>query len=160
MSAILGQNINGTGGLAQQTDDRTVDKSFQWDYAGTRSQLDPFQDGMLWTRSRMGLGGTDGFFGLDFSSSGVYETHHDDCAGGQQTKKIIGTTLDASGSSLGNCIVQGFVTATNAFVGQVTSDPGGYYELPTTNTGTHYLVAYKPGAPDVAGTSADTIVPV
>ena len=161
MSCFTGQS--GAGGigqpLLQQSDDRPMPRYHRWDYAGGREQLDVFADGMLWSRSR--FAGSDGWalVGCESLSAGRFEADISDCVGGQQTKKIIGTTKDSGGTALGSCIVQGFVTATDAYVGAVTSDPGGYYELPTTNTGQHYLVAYKAGSPDVAGTSVNTIVP-
>lgn len=80
--------------------------------------------------------------------------------GAKQAKKIIGTTRDSGGSVLGNCIVQGFVTTGDVFVGEMTSDPAGYFEFPTQYTGAHYLVCYKAGSPDVAGTSVNTLTPV
>jgi hypothetical protein len=164
MSGFLGQG--GTGGLGaqllQQSDDRVMPSWYQWDYAGTRSQSAPWDDGRLWTSSRMGLGGADGYLGKDFSNTGKYATEAEgfEFNGGAQVKKIVGTTRDSAGNPLGSCIVQGFLTATDTFVGQMTSDSGGYFELPTPYTGAHYVVAYKAGSPDVAGTTVNTLTPV
>ena len=80
--------------------------------------------------------------------------------GGAQMKKIIGVTRDSAGSPLGSVTVQAFLTATDAYVRETVSDAGGYYVLCTQFDGqTHYLVAYKTGSPDVAGTTVNTITP-
>jgi len=123
-----------------------------------------FMDGFLWTTSR-GMGGSFNggmqVTGDASSQSYSYEPYIGfDDSGGQQNKKIIGQTLNSVGGALGSCTIRGFLTATNAFVNQVTSDSGGYYELPTPYVGQqHYLVAYQPGSPDVAGTSIDELTP-
>lgn len=158
---FLGQSSGGFGNpLLQQSDDRAVSKHFQWDYAGTRSHLDPWADGMLWPRPRLLGVAPDGLFGTDQQNSGRYESDAFDFCGGAQIKKIIGFTLDANGDPLGSCIIQGFLTVNDLYIGQTISDTAGYYELPTPYTGTHYIVAYKAGSPDVAGTSVNTLVPV
>jgi len=160
VSCFLGQGGQINTPMLQQSDDRVMPKDFMWDFAGTRAQLDPWADGMLWPRSRFGLGGADGFFGGDFSQAGRYESDKFDFCGGAQIKKLIGTSRDSSGVALGSCLIQGFLTANDVFVGQCTSDSGGYFELPTPYTGAHYLVAYKAGSPDVAGTTVNTLIPV
>lgn len=80
--------------------------------------------------------------------------------GSQSMLKFRGITRDSTGAVLGSAVVQGFLTSTDQYLRQVTSDAGGYFELPseyaTTN---HFLVAYKAGSPDVAGTSVNTIQP-
>lgn len=81
--------------------------------------------------------------------------------GGTQTQKfIMGTTKDANSNIIGGAVVQSFVTSTDAYVSETTSDGNGRYESPTTNVGVaHYLVAYIVGAPDRAGTTVDTLIP-
>lgn len=106
------------------------------------------------------MGGAGALLGDDASETGVWGAFELDESGGAQIKKIIGTTRDGSGNPLGSCVVRGFVTATNVFVGQVTSDPAGYFELPTVFTGAHYLVCYQAGSPDLEGTSVNTLTPV
>lgn len=117
-----------------------------------------WRDGLLWPNSR--FGGVDCVvLTASSATSGVWWVDLLD-SGGAQQKKIIGTTRDSTSAVLGNCIVQGFVTASEVFVGQVTSDSAGYFELPTPLPGAHYLVCYKTGSPDVAGTSVNTLNPV
>jgi hypothetical protein len=72
---------------------------------------------------------------------------------------LAGITKDASGAALGSCVVVCFSTVTNTFIGKATSDGSGNYRVfaPTTPT-TAYCVAYKPGSPDVAGTTVNTLI--
>lgn len=81
---------------------------------------------------------------------------------GTQTKRFIrGVTNDADGNPLSGVIVQGFVTATDAYVGEVQSLTDGSYILGTeTAAGTaHYLVAFLAGTPNRAASSDNTIIP-
>jgi hypothetical protein len=68
-------------------------------------------------------------------------------------------TKDSVGTPVANAIVQGFVTSTDAYVGEVTSGEDGTYTLGTETVAgvAHYLVAYKAGSPDVAGTTVNTL---
>lgn len=136
--------------------------AWRWDETADVEQSRPWTDGLLWPRSR--YSGAEMSLAMLSENSGTmgrWGVELDDRAGGgAQAKKVIGLTLDSVGAVCANAIVQGFVTATDAYVGEVTSDTGGYYELPTTNAGAHYLVAYKAGSPDIAGTTVNTIVPV
>ena len=55
--------------------------------------------------------------------------------------------------------MQGFVTATDAYVGQDVSRDDGTYLLGTETVAgvAHYLVAYKAGSPDIGGTTVNTL---
>lgn len=160
MSIFLGQ-ATGFNVLLESTDCDAVGKLFAWDFIGGAVCTRPWDDGMLWGKSRMGADNSAGMlFNVDNQSSGRYEPDVVDVFGGQQMLKLRGVTRDSTGAPLGSCIVQGFVTATDAYVGQCTSDSGGYYELPTSHAGAqHYIVAYRAGSPDVAGTSVNTLTP-
>jgi len=72
---------------------------------------------------------------------------------------IAGVTRDSTGAPLGNCIVDWFDTATDRKLDTVTSDANGLFEF--RNAGqppnAYYLVAYLAGAPDVAGTTVNTL---
>jgi hypothetical protein len=73
---------------------------------------------------------------------------------------ISGVTRDAGGAPLGNCVVECFQTSTNALVDRFVSDAFGNFALTVAApyTGINYfLVAYKPGSPDVAGTTVNTL---
>lgn len=152
--------------MLQPVDARALLPNYRSDgRSGRASDLQPWTEGLYWS-APSGMGGQLGCVGPGCDAGSdrgywepIFQGAFNDSGGGQQ-KKIIGYTLDSTGAALGNCIVQGFVTATEVFVAQVTSDAAGYYELPTPYTGAHYIVAYKSGSPDVAGTSVNTLTPV
>lgn len=71
---------------------------------------------------------------------------------------ISGTTRDSAGAALGNCAVRLFFTETDVEADQVTSDASGAFVFKSAQVGqTYYIVAYKPGSPDVAGTTLNTL---
>ena len=76
--------------------------------------------------------------------------------------RIFGVTRDSGLNVLAGCTVDVFSTQTNVLVGQMVSDSGGNYSVDVDGgTGqTFYAVAYKPGSPDVAGTTVNTLVGV
>lgn len=73
---------------------------------------------------------------------------------------VSGITKDAAGAALGSCVVKCFITATDVLFSQTTSDGSGNYTLTTPIGVAVYLVSYKAGTPDVAGTSVNTLVGV
>lgn len=107
----------------------------------------------------MGGGGNDGegFRGLNYPD--LFEPYSCDGEGTQTKRFIKGTVVDASDVAVSGANVQGFITSTDAYVGEVQSRDDGSYDLPTeTIAGVqHYLVAYKPGSPDTAGTTVNTL---
>lgn len=79
----------------------------------------------------------------------------------QRNYTITGVTKGSDGTALGSCIVKLFDSATNICVQQVTSDASGNYSFVVPSYGyAFYVTAYKAGAPDVAGTSSNTLVGV
>lgn len=79
---------------------------------------------------------------------------------GHQGRKFLrGQCVDAGAVPVVGAVVQAFLTATDAFQSESPSTDGGYYEVGTVEAGAHYLVAYKPGSPDVAGTTVNTLIP-
>lgn len=75
--------------------------------------------------------------------------------------ELTGTTLDENRALLGFCTVKLFRTETDELMDETTSDVAGAYTfLMPADVGTYYIVAYKPGSPDVAGTSVNTLRPV
>jgi hypothetical protein len=137
-----------------------------WNGMG-RQPLSPWQDGQLWPSSRFGASDANGtgLFGQDNTTTGKYgivdRGYGYDDTGNASRLKLRGTTRDQYGNPLGSCVVQAYVTATDTFVGQTTSDASGYYELPTqySSSTQHYLVCYLAGSPDVSGTSVNTLTP-
>lgn len=71
---------------------------------------------------------------------------------------ITGVTRDSAGAALGNCVVQLFRTVDDAIIYEGASDGSGNFSIYAPVTGPFYLVAYKAGSPDVAGTTVNTLV--
>jgi hypothetical protein len=70
---------------------------------------------------------------------------------------ISGVTKDATGTPLGGCSVLLFNAATNVLTQQAVADASGNYAFTVDKTQRWFVVAYLPGAPDVAGTSVNTL---
>ena len=70
-------------------------------------------------------------------------------------------TVDSTGTPLGNCTVDLFRVGDNSWVARTTSDGSGNYSftLPE-NAGLFFTRAYKVGAPDVFGTTKNSLVAV
>ena len=156
----------GIGALVP-SDDRNVQRDFQWAWAVGRLAQSPWADGQLWPATT-GLGGGISGYGCLDQDAGTAVQNWEVCGGtgwndtgGQKQNVIVGQTLDSGGNPLANANVEGFVTSTNQPVGVVQSDSAGYFRLPTPyGTGVaQYLVCYKAGSPDVAGTSVNTLLP-
>ena len=79
---------------------------------------------------------------------------------GTVTAFISGITKDQNSALLGSCVLKLFLTSNDTLVATTTSDGSGNYTLTfsATITGPFYIVAYKAGSPDVAGTSVNTLV--
>lgn len=73
------------------------------------------------------------------------------------TRYITGVTKDSAGAALGSCTVQMFRTSDDAYMGETTSDGSGNYTLVSPGNFNLYLVAYKAGATDVAGTTKNNL---
>jgi len=71
---------------------------------------------------------------------------------------ITGVTRNSAGAALGGVTVDMFVSATDMFVTTTVSDGSGNYSIQVLVSGPFYLVAYKAGSPDVAGTTVNTLV--
>jgi hypothetical protein len=71
---------------------------------------------------------------------------------------ISGVTKDATGAPLGGVAVELFNTATDVREQAMVSDAGGNYAFTVDKTQFWYLSAYKSGAPDVAGSTVNTLV--
>lgn len=73
--------------------------------------------------------------------------------------RISGVTRDSTGTALPSCTVSLFRTVDNAAIDQTISDAAGAYSFSGASASfTYYVVAYKAGSPDVAGTTVNTLV--
>ena len=75
---------------------------------------------------------------------------------------LSGITKDSTGAVVGSCVVALYYTNTDLILSEQISDPttGVFTFLIGPNAGSFYLVAYKSGSPDIAGTSVNTLMPV
>ena len=73
--------------------------------------------------------------------------------------KISGTTKDSTGAALGSCDVHLFRTTSDVLHATTTSGADGSFSFASDISPelTKYIVAYKQGSPDVAGTTANTL---
>lgn len=72
---------------------------------------------------------------------------------------VSGVTRDSAGAALGNCVVELFLAGSNTQLGVTTSDGSGNYSFTIGTNQAVFLRAYKSGAPDLAGTTVNTIQP-
>lgn len=133
-----------------------------WQRRGPRSWKDRNQWYSLWSwgyRGGLGTADGDGESYRSLGSEDLYEPFSCDGPGTQSVRFIRGVTKDSVGTVVANAIVQGFVTSTDAYVGEVQSNLDGTYTLGTATVAgvPHYLVAYKAGSPDIAGTTVNTL---
>lgn len=74
--------------------------------------------------------------------------------------QLAGVTRDSSGNALASCRVELFITARDVAIAEAISDASGNFAFDMPGTGPFYLVAYKAGGTDVAGTTVNTLIPV
>lgn len=80
---------------------------------------------------------------------------------GEQNFTISGVTKDSAGAVLGSVTVELFDTNTDTIKARTISDATtGYYIFYVMSGSNNYAVAYKTGAPDVAGTTANSLLGV
>lgn len=142
----------------------TTDLWCNWDFERRSSKTINDLNGWvcLWPRpSIQGATPGDGMMqmGQDSASANGYEPASCLWHGNQNIKFILGTCLDNSSAAVANAIVQCFRTSDDLFTGQVTANTDGTYTVPTPypSPTQHYLVAYKAGSPDIAGTTVNTL---
>jgi hypothetical protein len=78
------------------------------------------------------------------------------------TKLLIsGVTKDSSGAALAGCTVSLYRTSDDVLMEKTNSDGSGAYRFSAVGLSeTYYVVAYKAGSPDVAGTTVNTLTGV
>lgn len=72
---------------------------------------------------------------------------------------ITGVTRDSSGTPLAGATVQLFRSWDDVYIGETISDGSGNFSVRASGSGTFYIVAYLAGAPDLAGTTVNTLIP-
>lgn len=116
-----------------------------------------------WPRSRMASGSSEVILSADGActcrTSWGYEPWEGAFGGYTRPNFIVGQTLDSVGNPVAATVL-GFRTSDDLYVGEIGSDNSGRYSLPTIYlTDAHYLVAYRTGSPDTAGTTVNTLIP-
>lgn len=145
--------------------DRTAPRWFNWQRTSPTTWKDRNQWNSLWSWGcRVGYGapfGSDGAASRDLGWTDLFEPYSCDGDGTQSRNFLRGTCVDASDVSVANAIVQGYVTATDAYLGEVQGNTDGTYSLgvEASKATPCYLVAYKAGSPDIAGTTVNTLTP-
>lgn len=137
----------------------------KWDRGGAtspRTWKDKNRWYSLWSfgcRAGMGGAGNDGEGPRGLNYPDLFEPYSCDGEGTQTKRFIKGTVVDSSDVPQSGAIVQAFVTSNDRYVGEVQSREDGSYDLgvETLEGVQHYLVAYKPGSPDQAGTTVNTL---
>lgn len=80
---------------------------------------------------------------------------------GARTNRVIAAkTLNSAGAALAACEVELFQTGGDIFTAKTVSDASGNYAFDNPGSGPFYVVSYKIGAPDVAGTTVNTLIAV
>lgn len=160
----LGANLFVAGAIERESMSMLYAPQFNWDYQKRNHQTNRDQYGHvpLWRRSQFISGGdpTVAVLGLDAGNSGLIEISPYGETSVYRPWFIRGRCLDQSSAPVAGAIVQGFLTSNDLFVAETVADDSGYYQLGTPYFGlNHFLVAYKPGSPDIAGTTVNTLQP-
>lgn len=162
MNALTGATFSGL----MRTDESWYVRAGRRDMSHTRRGESQFGSRFAWYT----LWPTSGFMSGD-RSEGYAQIGQDCCEtdwwspwqranrGNGATKFIMGQCKDSNGNALGGVTVQGFLTATDTYIGEIATDDKGNYELPTqyASPTTHYLVAYRTGSPDLTGATVNTL---
>ena len=69
-----------------------------------------------------------------------------------------GFSRDASGGVIAGVTVKCMLTATDTKQSEAVSDGNGLFVVSTAEAGGHYLIFYKTGTPDIAGTTVNTLL--
>jgi hypothetical protein len=159
--------------LIQQSlyeEDQRCRANFNWNRRDPVGNMQSNRYTHLWPRSGI-IGGDAGTtpYGLlgDDYGSGPNQSFEPNGAGagyGTQTVKFInGSTVDSADAAVANAEVQAFRTSDDVYMGSAFSKLDGSYQVGLNQNGgttaNCYLVAYKAGSPDIAGTTVNTLTP-
>ena len=139
----------------------------RWSYQsrGPKTWKDRNKWFSLWSYGcRIGGGDLEGYASLGAGSMtdhDMFEPYSCDGEGTQSMNFLRGICVDSSDVPVANAIVQAFVTSTDTYAGEVQCNTDGTYVLGVQQSKVtpHYLVAYKAGSPDIAGTTVNTLLP-
>ena len=77
--------------------------------------------------------------------------------GSTNWKRITGITKDINDAVVGGATVKVYRTFDDSLLGTTVSAADGAYEIGVSDLFNCYLVAYKAGSPDIAGTTVNTV---
>lgn len=72
---------------------------------------------------------------------------------------VSGVTRDSTGATLAGCTISLFNANSSVLMATTVSDGAGAYSFAVGLNQPVFLVAYKAGAPDVAGTTINGVIP-
>lgn len=81
-------------------------------------------------------------------------------AGEDGNRELRGVSRDSVGVALGSCRVMLFRTEDNSFVKETTSDGSGNWAMSVMSAGAFFIVYYKAGGTDLAGTTKNNLTTV
>lgn len=71
---------------------------------------------------------------------------------------VTGVTRDSTGAAVGSCSLDLYMTGVDMLAQQTVSNASGNFTFSNPGSGPFYIVAYKVGAPDLAGTTVNTLI--
>lgn len=155
-----------SGALQPTYEERWAEPRWSWQQRAPKTWKDKNWWHSLWSFGcRFSGGGTSGddftIIGQSLADIDLFEPYSCDGEGTQSKNFLRGTCKDSGGTAVANAIVHGFVSATDAFLGQVNGNTDGTYCLgvETAKSTQCYMVAYKAGSPDIAGSTVNTLLP-
>lgn len=123
---------------------------------GNRLSIRRQKDGSLQVRANAGIATPCGaWIAIDYQPLIISNP------GGFERLSLSGVSRDDTGAALGSCTVKVFLTPSDSKFAELTSDGSGDWSIPDLGAtiGPFYLVEYKAGSPDRAGTSVNTLAP-
>ncbi len=98
--------------------------------------------------------------GRSIAQADLFEPYSCDGDGTQSVNFFRGTCKNDNDVAVANAIVQGFVTVTDVYLGEVQGNTDGTYSLgvQVSKLTPCYLVAYKAGSPDITGATVNTLL--
>lgn len=152
------------GTLQPAFEESTAEPRWFWQARSPKTRKDRNNWYSLWSYGCRTGGGTingdESPTGGSLSSRDLFEPYSCDGEGTVNSRFILGTALASDGTTpVANATIQAFRTTDELFVGESVSRLDGTYTCPvaTIEGVAHYLVAYKAGSPDIAGTTVNTL---
>lgn len=156
MSSFMGGTGGPDGGIPFGRDDlRLVAEFFIHDFLH-------IQPDAAWHRTDYVNGYWPGATGMDASGgewlTPIWFDQPEMTKGMNGRVGFVGITRDVYGTAIPGATVKCFRTVDDSLVSQVTSGTDGSFTVSTPWLDAHYLVSFKPGTPNVAGATDNTLL--